>query len=97
MQNNTEHKAETECESQVGYGSDHVLSETSASGLFEGTYDILEKLGEGSSGVVHKCCKRTTGELFAAKSFTFEDEHVPSLKSNFLVQKSLSHPSIIKY
>jgi serine/threonine protein kinase len=57
----------------------------------------LEKIGEGSSGVVYRCSKRKTGEIFAAKSFKFEDEHVPNLKANFILQKSLNHPSIIRY
>ncbi len=58
---------------------------------------MLEKLGEGSSGVVFKCRKRRTGDEFAAKSFTFEDEHLPALKANFLFLSRLKHPHIIKY
>jgi serine/threonine protein kinase len=78
-------------------GSSADLSENTAAELFEGKYDVLEKLGEGSSGVVHRCRRRSSGEDFAVKSFSFEEEHVPGLKSNFLVQKGLSHPSIISY
>jgi serine/threonine protein kinase len=41
--------------------------------LFETKYSLLEKLGEGSNGVVRRCKKKETGELFAVKSFTLED------------------------
>ena len=57
----------------------------------------MEKLGEGSNGVVYRCRQRKTGEIFAVKSFKFEDEDIPRLKANFLLQKSLNHPSIIRY
>ena len=30
--------------------------------IFEEKYQLLEKLGEGANGVVHKCRKRQTGE-----------------------------------
>jgi len=57
----------------------------------------LEKLGEGANGVVRKCKKRQTGEILAVKTFRFEDEHLPGLKSNFLIMKRLNHPNILKY
>ena len=50
-----------------------VLNKFSISDMFEEKYQILEKLGEGSNGVVYRCSKRTTGEIFAAKSFKFEE------------------------
>lgn len=39
--------------------------------LFEKKYEILEKIGEGSSGVVYRCRKRRNGKEYAAKSFQF--------------------------
>ena len=57
----------------------------------------MEKLGEGTNGVVRKCKRRQNGEIFAVKSFSFDDEHLPGLKSNFLIMKRLKHPNIIKY
>lgn len=58
---------------------------------------MLEKLGEGSNGVVSRCVKNSTGKEYAVKSFRFEDEHLPSLKSNFLVMSNMSHPNIVNY
>jgi serine/threonine protein kinase len=65
--------------------------------LFESKYELLEKIGEGTNGVVRRCKKRSTGEYFAVKSFAVEDEQIPGLKSNFLNMKRLRHPNIIKY
>ena len=31
------------------------------------------------------------------KTFTFDDEHLPGLKANFLVMRRLKHPNTIKY
>lgn len=58
---------------------------------------MLEKIGEGSNGVVNRCVKNSTGKEYAVKSFRFEDEHLPGLKANFLVINSLNHPNIINY
>ena len=38
---------------------------------FELKYELLEKLGEGSNGVVRKCRNKATGEVFAVKTFSF--------------------------
>lgn len=57
----------------------------------------MEKLGEGSNGVVHRCVKRRTGQSYAVKSFMFDDEQLPELKANFFLLRSLNHPSIIRY
>ena len=74
-----------------------VKSEVFKAELFEQKYELFEKLGEGTSGVVHRCRKRRTSEEFAAKTFRFEEEHLPALKANFLVLNRLKHPYIIKY
>jgi hypothetical protein len=65
--------------------------------VFEEKYELLEKIGEGTHGVVRKCRKRRNGDIFAVKSFSFEDEHFSSLKSNFIFMKRLKHSSIIRY
>ena len=39
--------------------------------LFDEKYELCEKLGEGTNGVVRKCRKRQSGEEFAVKTFTF--------------------------
>ena len=65
--------------------------------LFSEKYELLSKLGEGTHGVVHKCRKRDDHKLFAVKSFTYEEEHLSGVKSNFLFMKNLDHPNICKY
>jgi hypothetical protein len=64
---------------------------------FAKKYELCEKLGEGSNGVVYRCKKRSTGKEFAAKSFMVEDENIAELKKNFLIIKRLRHPQIIEY
>ena len=58
---------------------------------------MLEKLGEGIDGVVYRCQKKSNEEEFAVKTFTFEDEHLQGLKTNFFIMKGLSHPNIVNY
>ena len=41
--------------------------------LFAEKYQNIQKLGEGSDGVVYRCIKKKTGKQYAAKSFMFED------------------------
>lgn len=65
--------------------------------MFELKYELLEKIGEGSNGLVRKCRSRESGKIFAVKSCTFEDEHLPHLKSNFLLVSRLRHPHIVHY
>lgn len=64
---------------------------------FELKYELLEKLGEGSNGVVRKCRNKATGELFAVKTFSFEEEHIAHLKENFMMMKRLRHSCIVRY
>ena len=65
--------------------------------LFEEKYELHEKIGEGSNGVVHRCVKKKTGKIYAVKSFMFDDEHIHQLKKNFFMLKKLNHKNIIKY
>ena len=64
---------------------------------FELKYEFLEKLGEGSNGIVRKCRNKSTGELFAVKTFSFEEEHIAHLKENFMMMKRLRHSCIVRY
>jgi len=64
---------------------------------FEGKYELFEILGEGTTGVVKKCIDRKTRESFAAKIIRTNDtEIIKAIKNEFLIQKQLSHPNIVK-
>ena len=62
-------------------------------------YTKLEKLGEGTYGVVHKCLEKQTGNVVAIKKIRLEhaDEGIPStaIREISLLQE-LEHPNIIK-
>jgi serine/threonine protein kinase len=60
-------------------------------------YRLGRKLGEGSSGCVHECFNLKSNKIYACKSMMFDDEHVPSLRKNFLEVQQLNHPNIVKY
>ena len=64
--------------------------------LFEEKYEICEKLGEGANGVVKRCVDRNTGEVFAVKMGTMEEEHIVTLRSIVSIMKKLRHPNILQ-
>lgn len=64
---------------------------------FQDKYELLEKLGEGSSGVVYRCRRIKTDEIFAVKSFQFEDQHLASIRANFVNMKRLDFPHLVRY
>ena len=67
--------------------------------VIEEQYDKLEKLGEGTYGVVHKCVEKKTGVTVAIKKIRLEhaDEGIPStaIREISLLQE-LNHPNIIQ-
>lgn len=65
--------------------------------MFAEKYEIISKLGEGSDGVVHRCRKKRSGLEYAVKSFMFDDEHIPQIRTNFVLVKGLAHRNIIQY
>jgi serine/threonine protein kinase len=66
--------------------------------VIDETHDKLEKLGEGTYGVVYKCCDKATREIVAIKKIRLEhaDEGIPStaIREIALLQE-LNHPNII--
>lgn len=63
-------------------------------------YEKLEKIGEGTYGVVYKARDRTTGKLLALKKIRLEheDEGVPSTAiREIALLKELQHPNVVKY
>ncbi len=63
-------------------------------------YLKIEKIGEGTYGVVYKAQDKNTGEIVALKKIRLEaeDEGVPSTAIREIsLLKELQHPNIVKY
>jgi cyclin-dependent kinase len=62
-------------------------------------FEKLDKLGEGTYGVVYKAREKKTDELFALKKIrlTSDDEGIPSTAIREIsLLKELNHPNIVK-
>ena len=62
-------------------------------------YQKIEKVGEGTYGVVYKAKNRLTGELVALKKIRLEaeDEGIPSTAIREIsILKELQHPNIVR-
>ena len=62
-------------------------------------YQKLDKIGEGTYGVVHKAKDRTSGEIIALKRILLEaeDEGIPSTAIREIsLLKELQHPNIVR-
>ena len=62
-------------------------------------YLKLDKIGEGTYGVVHKAKDRTSGEIIALKRILLEaeDEGIPSTAIREIsLLKELQHPNIVR-
>lgn len=63
-------------------------------------YQKVEKIGEGTYGVVYKAKNRVNGELVALKKIRLEaeDEGIPSTAIREIsILKELQHPNIVRY
>ena len=62
-------------------------------------YQKIEKIGEGTYGVVYKARNRLTGDLVALKKIRLEaeDEGIPSTAIREIsILKELQHPNIVR-
>lgn len=87
-------RKESECYS---HPDTPVLQEKNQNNAYEENYITMEKIGEGSHGVVKKCIHRETNKQFAVKISVMESQHALFLKNNFRDIKKLKHPNILKY
>lgn len=63
-------------------------------------YQKVEKIGEGTYGVVYKAKNRVNGELVALKKIRLEaeDEGIPSTAIREIsILKELQHPNIVRH
>lgn len=65
---------------------------------FSSKYQILDYfLGEGSTALVKQCLNKETKKLYAVKIVRSNDtEFLKAIKNEFLIQKHLAHPNIVK-
>lgn len=65
---------------------------------FENKYQILDFfLGEGTTGLVKQCLSKENYKIYAVKIIRTNDiEVLKTIKNEFLLQKILSHPNIVK-
>lgn len=62
-------------------------------------YEKLEKIGEGTYGVVYKCIERSSQKIVAVKKIRMEmeDEGLPATAIREIsILKELNHPNIVK-
>jgi len=63
-------------------------------------YSKIDKLGEGTYGIVYKAKNRETGEIVALKRIRLEseDEGVPCTAIREIsLLKELDHPNVVRY
>ncbi|TMS38626.1 hypothetical protein L596_005310 [Steinernema carpocapsae] len=59
-------------------------------------YDVLEEIGSGAFGVVHRCVERATGNTFAAKFVnTPHEADKETVRKEIHTMSELRHPSLI--
>lgn len=62
-------------------------------------YDKIEKIGEGTYGIVYKCLERSSKEIVAVKKIRMEmeDEGIPATAIREIsILKELNHPNVVK-
>ncbi|CAD5218789.1 unnamed protein product [Bursaphelenchus okinawaensis] len=59
-------------------------------------YDVLEEIGTGAFGVVHRCVEKATGRTFAAKFVrTVNENERSTVRKEIETMSELRHPSLI--
>nr|POE66195.1 g2-specific protein kinase nim-1 [Quercus suber] len=63
-------------------------------------YDVLEKIGQGSFGIIRKVRLRSTGQILCRKEISYSRmsaKEKEQLYSELKILESLRHPSIVQY
>lgn len=63
-------------------------------------FEVLEKIGQGSFGVIRKVRKKSTGEILARKEISYKsmsDREKNQLHAEIQVLERLQHPNIVRY
>ena len=60
-------------------------------------YQKIEKLGEGTYGIVYKAQNKETGEIVALKRIRLDNEEEVSDIREISILKELRHPNIVRY
>lgn len=63
-------------------------------------YDVLEKIGQGSFGVIRKVRRKTDGEVICRKEISYtrmSDREKEQLHAELRILESLRHPNIVQY
>lgn len=60
-------------------------------------FQLLEKLGQGSFGSVHKGLHKSTGTIVAIKILQINNNEIASIKKEISILKQCRHPNIVGY
>lgn len=61
-------------------------------------YDILEMVGSGGSGAVHRCREKSTGTIFAAKIIRLPSDpnERRGIRREITIMNQLHHPNLLR-
>lgn len=63
-------------------------------------FDVLEKIGQGSFGIIRKVRRKNNGEVLCRKEISYtrmSDREKDQLHSELKILESLRHPNIVQY
>ncbi|QSZ36734.1 hypothetical protein DSL72_006617 [Monilinia vaccinii-corymbosi] len=66
----------------------------------ESKYEVLEKIGHGSFGIIRKVRRKTNGEILCRKEINYmrmSQKEREQLQAEFAILSSLKHPNIVGY
>jgi serine/threonine protein kinase len=91
--------ATAQLQQKYGHGAPDPENRENEDGQVTTKYQILEKVGEGTYGVVYKAKDRITGQFYALKKIRLdaEDEGIPSTSvREICLLKELRHRNVVQ-